>query len=41
MALAPDPFDEEVERLLADPEFAAELEKRRARAPSAHWRAFS
>lgn len=32
VALAPDPFDEDVERLLLDPEFAAELKERRGRA---------
>jgi hypothetical protein len=31
MTLAPDPFDSEVERLLADPDFKAELDKRPAR----------
>jgi len=31
MALAPDPFDAEVERVLADPDFKAEMAARRAR----------
>ena len=32
VTLDPGPFDEDVERLLVDPEFAAELEERRLRA---------
>ena len=33
MALAPDPFDEEIERLLADPEVLARLDELDERRP--------